>query len=166
MAIAKALHLLFVFIWIGNLLALTRLMGYHVKENQSTQESLAKIYYRMYNYVQFPCMVLSIALGFLLLANLDLSYRPGWMHMKLTFALIMIVLDTVCGRFVAQLNKESDHSRGGKFKALHGCVGLSLIAILFSIAVVRDKDGEVLYREEKMQKILSENESKSETLEG
>jgi uncharacterized membrane protein len=97
----------------------------------------------MYNFVQFPCMILAVLLGLILWSQLDLSHKPGWFHMKLTFALGLVVCDLVCGYFVRKLNEEPDHSRGVPYKILHGMTGLLLIGILFAGIVVRDKPGEI-----------------------
>lgn len=143
MVIAKFFHVLFVFIWIGSLMTLTRFMGYHVKEEDATQVRLALLYKRIYSLVQFPCMVVAVTLGLFLWYHLDLSYRPGWFHMKLFFAFGLIVCDLICGRLIRQLNEAPDHSRGVPYKILHGVTGLLLIGVLFSGIVVRDKPGEI-----------------------
>ncbi|MCB1135413.1 MAG: CopD family protein [Chlamydiia bacterium] len=148
MAIIKMLHVLCVFIWVGNLLMLSRFMGYHVKEDEGTQLRMAALYRRMYYFIGMPTMCLAVFFGLILLSGVDLSYKPGWFHMKLTFILVMIVLDTMCGRMVSKLSEAADRSRGIKYKIFHGVTGLTLIAILVSLYVVRDRDGEVLHRVE------------------
>ena len=145
MAWVKALHVISLFIWIGTLLSLTRLMGYHVKEEPDTQMRMAKIYKRMYRLVQFPTMIVAIVLGVVLLTQLDLSYKPGWLHMKLTFAAGLIICDWMCGRNVARLNVEPDLSKGVRYKMLHGITGLMLIGVLVAGIAIRDKKGEILH---------------------
>jgi len=131
-------------------MSLTRLMGYHVKENVDTQMRLAKLYHRMYRLVQFPCMVVAVVLGLILWSGLDLSYKPGWFHMKLTFAIGMVICDLVCGHYVRKLNLEPDLGAGKQYKMLHGMTGLMLIFILMSSLIIRDKPGEIIHRHEKM----------------
>ena len=144
MAWVKALHLLAVFMWIGTLLSLTRLMGYHVKEDVETQKRLVRIYRRMYLLVQLPSMIVVIVLGLVLIAKLNLDYKPGWFHMKLTFVTGLVLCDIACYRCIVGLQAATDHGRGVKYKILHGVTGLVLMGIIVSIAVVRDKPGEVL----------------------
>lgn len=146
MTIVKFLHLLCVFIWIGGLMSLTRLMGYHVKETPEVQARLAKLYHRMYFFVQLPTMVLAVVMGLILWSQLDLSYHPGWFHMKLTFAAGLVACDLVCMRFVKQLAEGPDQSNGKQYKMLHGMTGLLLILVLVSGVIVRDKTGEILHR--------------------
>jgi putative membrane protein len=146
MAWIKALHLLCIFMWLGTLLSLTRFMGYHPKEDVDTQMRMAKLYKRIYKFIQFPSMVVAVALGLFLLTKLDLGYKPGWMHMKLTFAFGLILCDFWCGRCIKRLNIEPELGRGVKFKILHGVTGLLLIGVLISGIVVRDKVGEIKYQ--------------------
>lgn len=148
MAAVKMFHVLFVFIWVGNLLALSRFMGYHVKEDDHTQERLASLYWRMYHFIGLPSMILAIVLGLVLLKDVDWGYRPGWIHMKLTLVFFMILLDTVCARLVYRLKEGPDHSKGIRYKLFHGATGLVLIGILCALYVVRDKEGEILHRKE------------------
>lgn len=159
MAFIKLLHVVLVFVWVGSLMMLTRLMGYHVKESPDTQMRLAKMYKRTYNFVQFPSMVLGVIFGLILWAGLDLSFKPGWFHFKLTAAAGLIVCDLVCGAYVRKLNQEPDLSRGVKYKMLHGFTGLLLIAVLSAGILVRDKKGEIIHQHEKIlnEKPLAEN---------
>jgi len=151
MEIVKLLHVLAVFIWIGNLLALTRLMGYHVKQEAETQKRLAAIYQRMVRFIGVPSMILAITCGVVLLGGLDLSHKPGWFHMKLTFLLGLIIADVCVMRQVSQLTESVQEGRGVRYKVLHGVVGLMLIGVLCSVYIVRDRKGEMLAELEKEQ---------------
>jgi uncharacterized integral membrane protein (TIGR00701 family) len=137
MAIVKTLHVLCAFIWIGNLLALTRLLGYHVKEDEQTQLRMARIYRRMYNFVGLPTMGLTIVFGAFLFTELDPDKGIGWFIIKLLFVLGLVVCDVICGQFIAALNQNADTSRGVKYKILHGVAGLLLIGVLVSIYILR-----------------------------
>lgn len=146
MTVLKLIHVLSAFIWVGNLLCLTRLMGYHVREDQATQVNLARLYKRMYFFISLPMMFLTVILGAVLLLNFQNGVSMGWFHMKLTFAMGLIVCDFFCGRHVLRLNRETEQGKGVKFKILHGVTGLALIGVLTSGIVVRDKEGEIRYR--------------------
>lgn len=143
MALIKLIHVLAVFIWVGNLLALTRLMGYHVKQTEETQAQLVKIYQRMIYFIGIPAMILAILCGMILITNVNWSYRPGWFHMKLLFVVGIVVADLLVMRQVGQLTQGPDRSRGVRYKVVHGVVGLMLIGILCSAYLVRDRKGEI-----------------------
>lgn len=149
MGFIKLLHLICVFTWIGNLMCLTRLMGYHAKEDAATQAHLARLYRRMYKFVSLPTMCLTIILGIVLMVNLPKGPSMGWLHMKLTFALGMIIVDILCGKEISRLNQGHITGRGVKYKIMHGVTGLLLIGILSAGVLVRDKENEVRYKIEK-----------------
>lgn len=138
MVIVKSLHVLFVFIWIGNLLSLTRFMGYHVKEDEKTQMRLAKLYDRMYNYVGIPTMIISITLGFLLIIQVDQKLGLFWFFHKLAFVLGLVICDVVTGHYIAKLNVNADKGKGISYKVLHGLTGLLLIGVLGSVYLLRN----------------------------
>lgn len=141
MVYLKMFHLLFIIIWMGTLLTLTRLLGYHVKLDEATQLKMAKVYKRIYNFVDMPSMIAAIILGLFLLmtkaSSMDLS--QGWFHMKMTFVVLLVVVDVACGKWIQQLELTPDTSRGVKYKILHGITGLLLIGILFSVYVLHAK---------------------------
>ena len=149
MGFIKLLHLICVFTWIGNIMCLTRLMGYHAKEDAATQAHLARLYRRMYKFVSLPTMGLTILLGIVLMSNLEKGPGMGWLHMKLTFVLGMVVVDVICGKEIARLNQGHITGRGVKYKILHGITGLLLIGILSSSVLIRDKEGEIRFKIEK-----------------
>jgi len=137
MNVIKVLHVMCVFIWIGNLLALTRLMGYHVKEEEKTQMRLAKIYRRMNNLVTLPSMGLSIIFGAILLWQLDHQKGLNWFFFKMLFAVGLVICSIVCMQFISDLNVKPAARRGVRYKILHGVCGLLLIGVLVSIYVLR-----------------------------
>jgi uncharacterized membrane protein len=153
MAWIKLVHVLAVFIWVGNLLALTRLMSYHVKQTPETQAQLVKIYQRMVYFIGIPAMILAILCGMILITNVNWNYRPGWFHMKLLFVTGIVIADLTVMRQVGRLTQGPDLSRGVRYKVVHGIVGLMLIGILCSAYLVRDRRGEIALqvREEMLQ---------------
>jgi len=129
----RLVHLLFNFIWVGNLLALTRLMGYHVKQEGTIQLTMAKIYRRMHLFIGLPCMTLSIILALYLMTIADLGENKGWFVLKLHFVAGLVGCQFVCGHFLDEMQTEVCEGRGVKYKILHGVTGLLLIGILATI---------------------------------
>ncbi len=143
MDIVKTIHVLCVFIWVGNLLALSRFMGYHVKEEANVQARLARLYRRMYLFVGVPTMIIAVTLGMVLLTNVTLKNSGGWFHMKLVFILAIIACDLVIGSRIKALNAGPETGKGVKYKILHGVLALMLIGTLVSVYIVRDKEAEI-----------------------
>lgn len=136
MAVIKTLHVLCAFIWVGNLLALTRLMGYQVKEDEHTQMRLARIYRRMYQFVGLPTMALTVIFGAILFSQINLEEGMAWLVCKIIFAVGIIVCDVICGQFISELNIKPCTGRGIQYKILHGVVGLLLIGVIVSIYIL------------------------------
>lgn len=133
----KLFHVLFVFIWVGNLLALTRLMGYQVKLDPNAQMSMAPIYKRMYYFIGLPSMILAVSLGVVLLARIDPDKIPAWVVLMTLFSAPLIACDLITGFYITELNQKPETGRGIKYKILHGMTGLCLIAILASIYLLK-----------------------------
>ena len=139
MASLKLFHLFFLFVWMGSLLALTRFLGYLPKEEPSVQNRILRILRRTYLMIDLPSMSLSLILGVLLFIAKGVDFSQGWLHMKLTFVAFLIVCDIVTGRSILRLSRENKSCRGVRYKILHGVTALSLIALLVSVYIVKNK---------------------------
>lgn len=137
MAILKFLHVLFIFVWIGSLLTLTRLAAYQAKETPEIQRKLGKIFRKAYLFVDLPSMILAVAFGLILLFLKDMNWKAPWLHMKLTFAFLLIVVDLISGWQILKYSKKPMKGRGTNFKILHGLAGLFLIFILIAIYILK-----------------------------
>lgn len=122
----KLFHLFFLFIWIGTLLSLTRLLATRARDSV---ESLKKLYLT----TDLPAMCMTIVLGWLSFFAKEMNFKGGWLHMKLTFVILLIVVDIFTGRslFKKELRKR------GFFIFLHILVLLFLLLILFSICLLK-----------------------------
>ena len=133
MATLKLLHVLFVFVWIGSLLTLSRLMGYLAKESVVVQHRVAYLARRMYLLIDLPAMLIAIALGLSLLFLKETNWKAPWLHMKLTLAFLLIVCDLATGwRIVRGV---VDKAMG--YKILHGLAGLFFIGVLVAIYILK-----------------------------
>ena len=133
MATLKLLHVLFIFIWVGTLLTLSRMMGYLAKEPLLVQQRVASLTQRMYLLIDLPSMVIAVGLGLCLLFLKDTNWKAPWLHVKLTLAFLLIVCDLLTGwKIVRQI---ADSSVG--YKILHGFIGLLLIGVLIAIYILK-----------------------------
>lgn len=133
MAILKLLHVLFVFIWVGGLLMLTRSLGYQAKENGEVFSAFNRINKRIYFFIDLPSMILAVTFGLLLLFLKDTDWRAPWLHMKLTLVFFLIICDLLCGRVIA---KGKRHPRW-IYQVFHGIAGLLFIGILVAIYILK-----------------------------
>ncbi|MCH9626646.1 MAG: hypothetical protein S4CHLAM2_02720 [Chlamydiales bacterium] len=133
MAILKLFHVLFVFIWIGSLLMLTRMLGYQAKESDTLFQAMNRINKRIYFFIDLPSMVLAVAFGLCLLFLKDTNWKAPWLHLKLTFAFFLIICDSICGCWIAQGKRRSRLV----YQVFHGLTGIFLIAVLVAIYILK-----------------------------
>lgn len=135
MAILKLTHIVFIFLWIGSLLTLTRLLAYAAKEPQEIQTRLVKLCRRLYFLVDLPSMLAVVALGVTLVVLKGVNMKAGWLHMKWTFAFFLIICDILTGRQLVK--KEPFRKKGAAFKIFNGLAALFLIGALASIYILK-----------------------------
>jgi putative membrane protein len=153
MEYVKLLHVLFIMVWIGNLLALTRMLAYKKKLSTEAMKEFLPLLRRMYLFIGLPSLVLAVLFGGALLAIAPLGKSLGWLHMKLTATVLLIVIDMAIGsaleKGVAGLPLPSPR----RFKLFHGGVGLLVVASLFSVLVIHGKDKAKMEQTIAMQKV-------------
>lgn len=131
-----ALHLIGVVLWMGGLLAFSRILGYHAREAPSARPRLTYIEGRLNWLVAVPGAVITLAFGWWLVSNYGGLAWIGvtlWMKWKLALAAAVMVLHvvlTVRHRKILRAPPDAPMKRG-LYAALHGTVGLLLIALLF-----------------------------------
>lgn len=137
MATLKLFHVLFVFLWMGSLLMLTRLLAYQIKESDTTFSAMNRINKRIYFFIDLPSMLLTITFGLILLFLKDTNWKAPWLHLKLTAAFLLIVCDVICGRIIA---KGKRYPRVF-YQIFHGITGIFLIVILVAIYILKQNAG-------------------------
>lgn len=142
MEYVKLLHLLFIMIWVGNLLGLTRLLGYKKKLSTEAMGELLPLLRRMYLFVGLPSLILALVFGGILLAIAPLGKSLGWLHMKLTATVILIVIDMGVGNAIEKGVAGIPLPSPRRFRLYHGGIGLLVIAALFSVLVLHKRDSE------------------------
>jgi uncharacterized membrane protein len=127
-----AFHLIALFLWVGQLLFLSRFLGYHVKEPAEVQQRLSYLEKRMYVYICVPGGMLAILTGLLMLHGVGTHMTPGealstylkprvedvpsfWyvtFHMKLVAFAILFACDLFLGRQIFRLASGNLPKRG------------------------------------------------------
>ena len=129
-----AFHLLGAILWMGGLLTVSRVLGYHSKEDPSVRPRFVWLEGRLNYLVALP------GAGLTLLCGIALAYVYGaawfrvalWLHIKLTLVVVVALVHlglTLKQRSIARQSPNEPVSRA-LFAALHGTIGLLLIAIL------------------------------------
>ncbi len=137
MAIVKLFHVFVVFIWMGSLLMLSRLLAFQAKEPPEIQKKIGKILKRMYLGVDLPSMLLTIVLGATSIIIKGVNWKAPWLHMKLMFVFFLIVCDFYIGRKIILHSEEPITGKGRSFKIFHSVAGLCFIGVLVAIYILK-----------------------------
>lgn len=130
----KALHVLGIILWAGGLMNLTRMISFHMQEEPEVQKRLHYIEDRIYKFVTLPGMIITLAMGvYMLMMNMDYFMKQPWMHAKLLFVTIMIIMTAILQGKLKELGTVTDKQNPKMFKALHGITGLMLMLTLAMI---------------------------------
>lgn len=134
-------HIVGLILWLGALLDLTRILGYHVKEDLPVQERLSWMEFRIYWFVATPGMILAVVMGLLMFFNGGgvanyFSGNSSWFLVKFILAMVLILIHFIFGKMLMQQRAEPRITSPARFKALHGITGLIFILIVI-MAVVK-----------------------------
>ncbi|HEX5137395.1 MAG TPA: CopD family protein [Planctomycetota bacterium] len=137
----KWVHVLGVVIYVGGLMALTRLLGYAVRfESEGARTDAYRIFKRMHKFANWAGLGLMLAGGLALLVwdPAGKHYlRQPYFHVKLTAIVVLFVGDVLFTRKLFRLEGPGPQPGATSFRILHGVVGLALLAALAAIFIVR-----------------------------
>jgi protoporphyrinogen IX oxidase len=127
-------HLIGMVLWMGGLLTFSRILGYHSKELPSARPRFTFVEGRLNMLVAVPGAVITIVFGLWLVYQHGMQWFrvAAWMHWKLVLVLAVAVIHlvlTVKHHQIRRAHPGAPMSRG-LYAALHGFVGLLLIAIV------------------------------------
>lgn len=133
-----AFHIIGLILWLGGLLDLTRILGYHVKEEIPVQVRLSWMEFRMYWFVSTPGMLLSVIMGLLLFVHgggVDVYFGGAqkWFVVKFVLALFLIIIHFALGKMLMTLRAEPQKTNPARFKAMHGITGLIFIGVVLLV---------------------------------
>ncbi|MEQ8764100.1 MAG: CopD family protein [Planctomycetota bacterium] len=128
----KLIHIFGFVLWIGAMMGLSRLLGYHVKEEAPVRQRMAFMEKRMAYFVSLPGLVITLigGVGMLLEKKSELLQAP-WLHIKLTLVFLLIVADFLMQAKMRKIHAADTMPSPAFFKAIHGIIGLMLLAILY-----------------------------------
>lgn len=130
-------HLLGIILWVGGLLAISRMAAYHTVEAPEVQPRFAWVEWRMYWLVTIPGLVITLVTAGGLLATGALPYTAlGWFRAKLALVGLLLGLHALLHLKLKALRAHPEGQRKAVFSAVHGTIGLTLIGLLV-MAVAR-----------------------------
>ncbi|EGH4467765.1 protoporphyrinogen oxidase HemJ [Campylobacter lari] len=135
----KMVHYLAFVSWMAGLFYLPRLFVYHTehKDNKGFVEVVKIQERKLYFYIQTPAMIVTLISGSLMLhANKALMVGSGFMHAKLTCALLLIIYHLQNYYYLKQLQNDTC-KKSGKFFRAYNEIPTILFIIIAIMMVVR-----------------------------
>ncbi len=133
----KAFHLIGVVVWFAGLFYLVRLFVYHAEAEQKPEpaQTILKNQYelmekRLYNIITTPGMVVTVAMAVGLISTEPEVLKSGWLHIKLTFVVLLLAYHFWCGRIMKKLAQGESKWTGQQFRALNEAPTLLLVVIV------------------------------------
>lgn len=134
----KAFHIIAVITWMAGIFYLPRLFVYHADAQDEVSRERFKIMERkLYRGIMNPSMMIAVALGiWMIVLNHDYYLSQGWMHAKLTLAVLMIAYHVYCGRLL-RVFRDDKNQRSHVFYRWFNEVPVFLLLGIVILVVVR-----------------------------
>ncbi len=136
----KAIHIIFVVCWMAGLFYAVRLFIYHIEAQQKSEEE-KKILFpqfelmesRLWYIITVPAMVLTVLAGIGMFCMNPALLKMPWMHVKITFVIILLVYHFVCQRIMNQLKRAEFKWTSTQLRIWNEVATCLLVAIVFVV---------------------------------
>lgn len=139
-AVWKALHIIFVVSWFAGLFYMVRLFIYHTEANMRPdeekrilQEQFDVMQNRLWYIITTPAMILTVIFGTVMLISNPALLKMPWMHLKLTFVVILLVYHFICQGIMNRLKSKSSKWKSGHLRIWNEVATLLLVSIVFLV---------------------------------
>jgi protoporphyrinogen IX oxidase len=107
-----AIHIIFVVCWMAGLFYIVRLFIYHTEAQDKPEPDrtiLSKQFEimerRLWNVITIPSMYIVVAAGITMLFLVPDWLQQPWLHIKLTFVILLIIYHFICQHKIKQMRK-------------------------------------------------------------
>lgn len=138
----KALHIIFVVSWFAGLFYIVRLFIYHTEAGSkndlektilTTQFKIMES--RLWWIITTPAMVFTLFFGtWMLILNPSLL-QQGWMHVKLTFIVLLLIYHFICQSLMSKLKNDTYTWKSSTLRIWNEVATLCLVAIVFLVTL-------------------------------
>ncbi|HCR98220.1 MAG: protoporphyrinogen oxidase HemJ [Halomonas sp.] len=136
----KALHLMTMVTWFAALFYLPRLYVYHAMARDKGDDQAIAYFKTMerklYRGIMTPSMILVLIFGGAMLYLVPGWLSQGWMHVKLTFVVLLIAYHHVCLIYLKQFAQDRCTKSHTFFRWFNEAPVIALVAIIL-LAVVK-----------------------------
>lgn len=141
-AVFKSLHLIFMVSWFAGLFYIVRLFIYHTEaQSRPEQEKgiLSKQFIimekKLWWIITTPAMILTVVFGVGMLILEPFYLKMPWMHIKLSFVLLLLVYHFVCQRILFQIKNNTFKWTSNGLRIWNEVATLALVAIIFLVVM-------------------------------
>lgn len=134
----KALHLIFVVTWFAGLFYMPRLFIYHIEARQKPEpeagilaDQFRVMERRLWYIITWPSAILCSIFAFTLLWIMPSWLSQPWMHIKLTFVLLLFIYHLVMHRMFLKFQKDTFQYTSSFMRIWNEGATLILFAVVF-----------------------------------
>src|ERR1700753_2420318 len=139
-----AIHIIFVVCWFAGLFYIVRLFIYHTEaqdkpdpEKKILSDQFVIMERRLWNVITVPSMVLTVTAGITMLCLAPGWLHQGWLHIKLTFVVLLLIYHFMCQNKIKQMRNGLFILSSTGLRIWNELATIFLFAIVF-LAVVKD----------------------------
>ena len=138
----KSFHIIFMVTWFAGLFYLPRLYVYHAMSSDEISNERFKIMERkLFFGITTPGMIFTIIFGLWLLSyNMHGYMQAGWMHMKLTLVLLLVLYHCYLGKLYFDF-KNNRNKHGHVFYRILNEIPVFILAGIVILVVVKPFTG-------------------------
>jgi len=140
----KSLHLIFMVSWFAGLFYIVRLFIYHTESFQKPESEglilrgqFKIMEQKLWYIITWPAMILTVVFGVSMLISNTAFLKMPWMHVKLTFVVLLIAYHFYCHKLFLEFKRDKTRFSSTKLRVFNEVATLVLVAIMF-IVVRRD----------------------------
>ena len=138
----KALHIIFVVCWFAGLFYIVRLFVYYAEAQQKEaleMQILSKQYqimtHRLWFIITYPSAILATIFGVWMLVENPVLLKMPWMHVKLTFIVLLWMYHLKCHQFVKQIKTDTLKKTSSFFRIWNEGATIILFSVVFLVVL-------------------------------
>lgn len=138
--VLKALHIIFMVSWFAGLFYIVRLFIYHTEAQEKSEQERTilsaqfKIMERkLWWIITTPAMILTVVFGTWMLIENPALLKVGWMHIKLTFIVLLLSYHFICQKLMKKLERNEFSWSSNQLRLWNEVATLTLVAIVFLV---------------------------------
>ncbi|SDQ00518.1 putative membrane protein [Mucilaginibacter sp. OK268] len=138
----KAIHIIFVVCYMAGLFYIVRLFIYHTEAQEKPEpdrkilsDQFTIMERKLWNIITIPSMILTVAAGITMLIMQPGWLHFGWMHLKLTFVVVLGVYHHMCQNKIKQMANGVFKWTSTQLRLWNELATLLLFAIVFLVVL-------------------------------